>query len=495
MAIPSVPRPESTPDRVPTSDSMPERHITSRVTIPAIVLGDAPTLDRRIWLLAGARFVVTAGFAAVMPFLAIHLAVERHFPILHIGLLWTVVGLVSASMQWLAGQVTDRLGRRRVLLAAMLLRSVNLAALGWAVGAQAALPVIVALSIVNGAMRAFYDPAASAVVAALCTRDQRVAAFSLHRVGSSLGWTAGPLVVTFVPQASYSALFYVAAPLTLVAAAVVALIPETGPMMPKAPLRLAQLAEFARDRKFMRFLVATLPFFVLQTQMYHILPIYAAKHLGLDRTQVGSLFVINGVLVVLFQLAAVRFIHRVGTAGALMLGSLGYLLAYAGVGPGLRLPDACSRCVVLGTLCEIVAVPAHQARITGLAPIDSVAGYVGMGGLVQGMAQTSGPIVGSCLIEIAPDGVGWILIGLLGLVAAAGFRRRVEAPRSSARPAERHTSRTVDPTVWRPSRARWASAAWASGKRAGPGSSPRRWPPPRTARRPCPAPTGGWACT
>ena len=191
-----------------------------------------------------------------------------------------------------------------------------------------------------------------------------MAAFSLHRVGSSLGWTAGPLVVTFVPQASYAALFYVAAPLTLLAAAVVALIPETGPMMPKAPLRLSQLAEFARDRKFMRFLVATLPFFVLQTQMYHILPIYAAKHLGLDRTQVGSLFVINGVLVVLFQLAAVRFIQRVGTAGALMLGSLGYLVAYAGVGLATGYLSLFA-CVVMGTLCEIIAVPAHQARITG----------------------------------------------------------------------------------------------------------------------------------
>ena len=94
------------------------------------MLGHAPDLDRRIWLLAATRFVVTAGFAAVMPFLALHLAVERHFAILRIGSLWTAVGLVSASMQWLAGQVTDRLGRRRVLLVAMVLRSLNLAAAG-----------------------------------------------------------------------------------------------------------------------------------------------------------------------------------------------------------------------------------------------------------------------------------------------------------------------------------------------------------------------------
>ena len=84
----------------------------------------------------------------------------------------------------------------------------------------------------------------------------------------------------------------------------------------------------------MRFLLATLPFFVLQTQMYHMLPLYAAKYLGLDRTQVGSLFVVNGILVVLVQLPAVGLIRRIGTAGALVLGSFGYVVAYVGRGAG-----------------------------------------------------------------------------------------------------------------------------------------------------------------
>jgi MFS family permease len=425
----TTPRSHGDSDTAPELPAVPTglpRKYTRKVTIPALVLGDVPQLDRRIWLLAAARFVVTAGFAAVMPFLAIHLAVERHFPILHIGLMWTVVGLVSASSQWVAGQITDRLGRRRVLLAAMLLRSVNLVALGWAIGARAPFLAIAVLSIINGATRAFYDPAASAVVAALCGREQRVAAFSLHRVGSSLGWTAGPLAVTLVPSASYSALFYVAAPVTLLAALAMARIPETGPRLPRASLgslRFSQLAAFRGDRKFVRFLGATLPFFVLQTQMYHILPIFAAKHLGLDRTQVGSLFVINGVLVVLLQLPAVQLIQRIGTSGALVAGSLGYLLAYSGVALATSYM-ALFLCVVLGTLCEIVAVPAYQARVTALAPVDAVAGYVGMGGLVQGIAQTSGPIVGSILIELVSPTWGWLVLALLGVVAAAGFRRR-----------------------------------------------------------------------
>ena len=80
-------------------------------------------------------------------------------------------------------------------------------------------------------------------------------------------------------------------------------------------------------------------------------------------------------------------------------------------------------CVVLASLCEILAVPAHQARVTGLAPEGSVARYAGLSGLAQGIAQTCGPIVGGCLIEWASPRIGWVLLALFGLVAAGGFRR------------------------------------------------------------------------
>jgi MFS family permease len=402
-------------------------HRTRKVTIPAAMaplLLEFPSLDRRIWILALGRLIVTAGFAAVMPFLAMHLAVVRQVPVLKIGLLWTVVGLCSSVTQWISGQVADRIGRRRVMLAAMTVRSANLAALGYAIGADASFAVIAGLCLVNGAMRAFYDPAASAVVSSLVAPEERVAAFSLHRVGSSVGWAAGPLMATLASGAAYQTLFYVAAPLTLLAALAVARIPETRPEGPRAPLRL-RLPSFAfgEDRVFLRFLAATFAFYLLQTQMYHMMSIYAAKHLGLDRTQVGTLFVLNGVLVVLIQLPAVRYIRHVGTRGALLLGALGYTIAYTGCAfAGGYLPLLA--CVALVTLSEIVAVPAQQATVAELAPRDKVTSYAGRYGFVQGTAQTAGPILGTCLIEfVSPQGA-WLLLAVIGLLAAWGYRTR-----------------------------------------------------------------------
>jgi MFS family permease len=395
------------------------------VTIPAAVaplLLEFPELDRRIWILALARVIVTAGFATVMPFLAMHLAVARHVPLLKIGFLWTIVGVCGSVTQWVSGQVSDRIGRRRVMLAAMVLRSVNLAALGWAIGADASFATIGALCVVNGAMRAFYDPAASAVVASLAAPEERVAAFSLHRVGSSIGWAAGPLTATLSSGFSYQVLFYVAAPLTLLAALAVATIPETRPDGPFPKLRLPRFS-FRADRVFARFLAATFAFYLLQTQMYHIMSIYAAKYVGLDRAQVGTLFALNGILVVLIQLPAVRYIRHVGTRGALLLGSLGYSIAYTGCFLANGYAPLLA-CVALVTLSEIVALPAQQTTVTELAPRDKVASYAGMYGFVQGAAQTAGPILGTCLIEFVSPRGAWLLLALIGLLAAWGYRVR-----------------------------------------------------------------------
>jgi len=126
---------------------------------------------------------------------------------------------------------------------------------------------------------------------------------------------------------------------------------------------------------------------------------------------------------VLIQLPAVRYIRRMGTRGALVLGSLGYAVAYAGCAFAWGYLPLLA-CVGVVTLSEIVAVPAQQAAVTEMAPPEKVAGYAGLFGLVQGAAQTAGPVLGTFLIEfVSPQGA-WLLLAVLGLVAALVYQRR-----------------------------------------------------------------------
>jgi MFS family permease len=134
---------------------------------------------------------------------------------------------------------------------------------------------------------------------------------------------------------------------------------------------------------------------------------------------------------VLIQLPAARIIGQMGTRGALIIGSLGYAVAYAGCAFAWAYLPLLA-CVGVVTLSEIFAVPAQQATVTELAAPDKVAGYAGLFGLVQGAAQTAGPVLGTCLLTFASPKGGWLSLSVLGLVAAIIYRTRPSQPSQRA---------------------------------------------------------------
>lgn len=385
------------------------------------LLAEFRQLDRRIWTLAGARLVVMAGMSMVFPFLSMHLAVDRKLPAVVVGSIWTIAGVAGAATQWLAGELADRMGRRRLMIAAMVMRAAMLAGMGYAISIHAAVFAIGALVVLNSMLRAFFDPVANAMVADLCTPERRIAAYGLQRVGINIGWAAGPAIAALAASRPYSELFYWSVPVTLLAGIGVAMSREPdGAARPQAP-RWRELFAFRGDQPFVRFLVATVAFYILQAQLYQTLSIYAAQVLHLTRRQVGGFYTLNGLLVVGLQLPAVVAIRRIGTRGALVVGCLGYAASYAAVGisPGYASVLACVACV---TLSEIVTAPAQQATVTLLAPPGRIGSYSGLFGLCQIIGQAAGPLIGTAALDAVPPRRAWFLIALFGLVAAMGYR-------------------------------------------------------------------------
>jgi MFS family permease len=382
-------------------------------------LSDFRTLDRRVWALTAARTVVTIGYSMVMPFLAIHLNLERKVSAVAVSTLWLVAGLLSAASQWAAGELADRVGRRPLMLAAMFLRALNLAALGYAVSCTAPVVVIGALVAGNAMLRGFFEPVATALVADLAPPGQRVAAFALQRVGVNLGWAIGPMLQAL--PFSYAHLFLAAAPLTLLAALGVSSIRDPpGCTSPRA-FTWNDLLGFTRDRRLLRYLAATLSFFILQVQLFQTTSIYAARTLHLGRAQVGTLYTLNGLLVVALQAPTVRLIHWLSVRRALVVGSLGYAAAYASV--GLATGQATLLvCIAMVTLSEVVVSPAQQTAIAALAPPGRIGAYAGLYGLCQVLGQSTGPVVGAALLDTLPARAAWIVLAMFGIGAALLYR-------------------------------------------------------------------------
>jgi MFS family permease len=386
-------------------------------------------LDRRIFILTIARMVVTLGFAAVLPYLGVTLHLERGVPKSAVGVIWTAANLAGAGMQWIAGEIADRIGRRPVLLGGMVLRTVNLTLLGYFILHDGPIVVIATLVIANSVLRALFEPVASAMVADLATGEQRIAAFSLQRIGVNIGWALGnalmaPAVLLGI---RYGTLFYFAAGITLVATVAASAIKETTSSVhvqapERPPLHLRDLRVYWQDKGFMRFLAAVFCLFLLQAQLYAPLSLYAASHLHLTLGQLSHLYLENGLLVVLLQVPAFYFIRRAGTHRMLVVGSLSYAASYALCGAATS-EYHLMICVGLITLAEIVTGPAQQTTAATMAPPDRIGAYAGLFGLAQAMGQALGPLVGTSLLDALPDRITWPLLALCGVAAAMFYRR------------------------------------------------------------------------
>ena len=278
----------------------------------------------------------------------------------------------------------------------MLLRTANLVALGYEILHRGPILSIAALCVLNGILRAFFDPVASAMVADLAAGEHRIAAFSLQRIGVNIGWVFGTTALGFTRalHMTFGHLFYASAVVTLLAALAASAITETRATTPtttaRPPLRLTDIAAYRHDRRFMRFLLATFFFFLLQAQLYATLSLYAADHLRLKLVEVSHLYTENGGIVLLLSLPAFYYIRRVGTHRVLVIGSFAYAASYALCGLATRELHLLI-CVAFITLAETISAPAQQTAAVSMAPVNRIGAYAGMFGLAQAAGQSLGP--------------------------------------------------------------------------------------------------------
>jgi MFS family permease len=385
------------------------------LVVPSGVWASYRALDSRIRLLALARCINTMGFSLVMPFMALYLT-KRTGKAVSYGAIYFVASLAAALTQGLAGELADRYGRRRLMVTALGLRTFNMMALGVAVLSQAPIPTLAALIIVNGMLRALFEPAASASVTELSPPDRRVAAFGLQRMGVNLGWSLGPVIGGMLAAHSYGTMFFVAAPATLLAAVAAGRVhdipraPGEGP--PRETLR-SMLGGLSGNRPFLLYLVLVFLSSTMTVQIFSTLSVFLGTKLGFSEGHIGALYMVNGVLVVLFQVPAVMFIERRGLRLSLVLGPLFYTLAYVGLG----LTSTYAHLILLMavvTAGEVMFSPALSDMAADLGDPKRPGRSFGLFGLMQQLGVAMGPLVGSA----AYDQLGGSALGMWGALAA-----------------------------------------------------------------------------
>lgn len=161
-------------------------------------------------LLIGTGFK-TMAYAMSMPFLAVYLAQRTELSVAAIGL-WIGLGSLSAMFGgFFGGALSDRVGRRRVMLGSMYL--MPLIFTGYALTAEPWLLLLILL--LGGFGSSFFEPAAKALMADLTPQELRPRLFSLRYMALNIGFALGPLLGVWFGLSGGSAPFWISAALYL----------------------------------------------------------------------------------------------------------------------------------------------------------------------------------------------------------------------------------------------------------------------------------------
>lgn len=353
----------------------------------------------------------------VLPFLSLYLTVERGLPVAQATLVVGLHGAGSFAAGLVGGALSDRLGRRAVLVGSLAGGAVLLVAIGQAPGLLALSGLVALYGLVGEA----YRPAVSAAVAdTVAPADQREA-FALLYWAINVGAAVGPALGGWIAERSFAWLFWLDAATVATYAVVVAVgVPETRPArLPDAPLVQGGMGAALADA---RLVAATLAVFAVGTgflQAFVTLPLTMRAD-GLSASDYGLAAGLNGALVVALSLpiarwAAVRPAPGVLAGGAALVGLGLGVFAWAHTLPGVALG------IALLSVGEMAFLPILPAVVARFAPDGQRGAYQGVYQSGWGLAAAAGPVLGGLVLARWGGPALWGGASALAFAAAAGI--------------------------------------------------------------------------
>ncbi|MFD0206185.1 MULTISPECIES: MFS transporter [Saccharothrix] len=332
------------------------------------------------------QFGVNTGFYLLIPYLATHLG-ELGLSVAAIG---TVLGVRTLSQQGLflfGGSASDRLGPRRVIIAGCAVRAVGFGL--FAAGESVA--VLLAASVLSGVAGALFNPAVRAYIAE--ESEDRAGAFALFNAYGQAGALVGPLLGGVLMLWDFRVAALVAAGIFAALTVAQAVVLPDRPAAPHRGTVLDDWRECLSDRRFLAFTAALTGMFVLQNQLYLVLPLEARRLTG-SSFAVAALFVVTTVATLLFQVRITKALGRFARGRAIALG-----LAVMGLGFG-------------------ATAAAHLGPLGGVTPVLVAALLLSVGVMI------AHPFVYDLIPEFGRTGLAGTYFGVFylvsGLAAALG---------------------------------------------------------------------------
>jgi MFS family permease len=365
------------------------------------------------WLWAGT--LVNRAGAFVLPFLAFYLTDDLDLTPTFVGLVLGAFGLGSTVAALVGGVLSDRLGRRPVLLGSQLGTAATLVALGVTTASPAVLALVGLLGLTSNTSR----PAFSAMTTDIVPPEDRVRAFSLNYWAINLGFAIAPVLGGVLASSGYLTLFLADAGTTLVFALMVFLrVPETRPEVVVADgAQPGSMADVLHDRVFLTFVLLTFCFAVVFMQHLSTLPVQMGDD-GLSPSEYGTIIALNGALIVLVTVPLTRWLQAYPRSRVLAVSSVFVGLGFGSTAWASSVP-AYAATVAIWTVGEVIGAAVGPSVVADLAPTALRGRYQGVFGFAFATASLVAPLAGGAVYQHLGGTVLWVGAAVLSFGTGA----------------------------------------------------------------------------
>jgi MFS family permease len=384
-----------------------------------------------VWSMALANLVLWTGRGMTMPFVVIFFTQIGDLPASIVGTGIAISGLGGIAFVMLSAGQIDRRGGQPVLLVCLVVIAASTAVYPWATGV---LPFLVATIFLNFAGQ-LYWPASDSTLASIADPSRVAEAMSILRVANAVGIGMGGLIggalVSGGGLPEYRLMFVISA---VAIGAASLLVRFTVPSIPLhsrgADGNHGTWRDVFPDRAF---IYATGVLFLLVfgfSQLQMSVPAFLRKEAGISEGQIGALFTLNTLIVIITQIPIAARVNR-GNLGLLMAvgalfwtGSFGLML----LTPSMGLPAAIAAFLAF-TAGELLFMPASAVIPVRLAPLHLRGRYFALLSIAWGGSWAIASLIAGFALDLPQPAVLWPVMAAVMIIGAFAALRMRREPR------------------------------------------------------------------
>lgn len=384
------------------------------------------------WTLMAASFIDRLGGALLFPFFALYITYRFNVSMVEVGFIFTIFAVTNVLGSFLGGAMTDRFGRRAMLIYGLVISAGSSLVMGFV----ADINVFYAVTVVVGLLSNLGGPAQQAMIADLLPAAKRTEGFGIWRVVANLAVTFGPAIGGFIASRSYLGLFIIDAITSIIMAVIVfRVIPETKPATPEGVEEdslmqtMRGYSQVLRDAIYMSFISVTVLVVIVYVQMNTTMPVYLRDVQGIGTVGYGYILSLNAAMVVLFQFWITRRLSGYAPLHIMALGAFLYAVGFGMYGINATVYFYALAMVVI-TIGEMVIVPVSQAVAVRFAPDHMRGRYLAIFGFSYSIPFAVGPLLAGLVMDnFDPRWVWWggLLLGMVGALGYLLLNRRAGA--------------------------------------------------------------------